>query len=175
MRNPPRSPFVKGGRQESAAMAKILTSLINEDITSKYSRLYARFAVYSDVLGCVVEAPIGFVHDYESVPVIKGTSKRGGVIHDYLSRSDSVPVVTKKQAADVYLEVMKCRDGLPDKGTTLGAFSLWLRRWVKYAVVLVAPRYFHRHKVMATFEEMSGQKERRAEIPLNPPFTKGET
>jgi hypothetical protein len=137
-------------------MAKILTPLINEDITYKYSRIHAPFAVESDVLGCVITCPVGFVHDYESVPVVQGTSKRGGVIHDYLCRMDSVPVVTKKQAADVYLEVMKCRDGMPDRETLLGAFSLWVRRWIKYSVVLVAWKYFHKHKVMATFEEMSG-------------------
>ena len=137
-------------------MAKILTPLINEDIDARFARLHAVFAVYSDVLDCVVEAPVGFVHDYESVPVIKGTSKRGGVIHDYLCRIDSEPVVTKKQAADVYLEVMKCRDGLPDRGTALGAFSLWLRRWVKYGFVRVWPGYFHKHIVSASFTEMSG-------------------
>lgn len=137
-------------------MAKILTKLINEDIDSRFARLAARFAIRSDVLECEVEAPEGFVHDYESVPIIKGTSKRGGVIHDYLSRSDSNPVVTKKQAAKVYLEVMACRDGLPDRGTTFGAINLFIRRWIKYGVVRVWPGYFHRHKVSATYEEMAG-------------------
>lgn len=137
-------------------MAKILTPLINEDIDARFARLHQPFAIWSDVLGCKVEAPSEFVHDYESVPIIKGTSKRGGVIHDYLSRSDSVPVVTKKQAADVYLEVMACRDGLPDRGSTLGAVSLFCRRWIKYGVVRVWPGFFHKHKVSATYEEMSG-------------------
>lgn len=139
-------------------MTKILTPLINEDIDSRFARLHAPFAVWSDVLGCKVEASPGFVHDYESVPIIKGTSKRGGVIHDYLSRKDSVPVVTKKQAAEVYLEVMACRDGLPDRETPLDAFSLFLRRWMKYSVVRVWPGYFHKNKVNATYEEMSGRK-----------------
>lgn len=137
-------------------MAKILTPLINEDIDARFARLHAVFAVYSDVLKCVVEAPVGFVHDYESTLIVQGTSKRGGVIHDYLSRIDSEPVVTKKQAADVYLEVMKCRDGLPDRETALGAFSLWLRRWAKYGVVRIWPGYFHKHAVSASFTEMSG-------------------
>lgn len=135
-------------------MTKILTPLVNEDIDSCFARLYAPFAIWSDVLGCKVEAPAGFVHDYESVPVIKGTSRRGGVIHDYLSRKDSVPVVTKKQAADVYLEIMACRDGLSDKGGALGAINLFARRWFKYGVVLVWPGYFHKHSVAATYEEM---------------------
>lgn len=138
-------------------MTTILTPLINEDIDARYARLHARFAIWSDVLGCKVEAPAGFVHDYESVPIVKGTSKRGGVIHDYLCRKDSIPVVTKAQAADVYFEVMECRDCMSDKDTTLGTFSLWLRRWGKYAVVSVWPGYFHQHKVSASYEEMSGQ------------------
>ena len=138
-------------------MTKILTPLINEDIDSRYARLHAPFAVESDVLGCVITVPAGFVHDYESVPVIRGTSKRGGVIHDYLCRIDSVPVVTKKQAAEVYLDVMACRDGLPDKDTSLGAFSLWFRRWVKYSVVRVWPGYFHVHTVAATYEDLRRQ------------------
>ena len=137
-------------------MARILTALINEDIDSRYARLAAPFAIWSDVLQCRLEAPEGFVHDYESVPIIRGTSKRGGVIHDYLSRIDSVPAVTKKQAADVYLEVMACRDGLPDRETALGAMSLIIRRWVKYGVVLVWPGYFHKNNVLATYEELRG-------------------
>jgi hypothetical protein len=135
-------------------MTQILTSLINEDIDSRFARLHQPFAIWSDVLGCKVEAPAGFVHDYESVPVIKGTSRRGGVIHDYLCRFDSEPVVTKKQAADVYLEVMKCRDGLPDRYSQLSAVSLFIRRWVKYGVVRVWPGYFHKHSVAASYEEM---------------------
>jgi hypothetical protein len=142
-------------------MAKFLTPLINEDITAKYSRIYEPFIFESDVLkkNCLnprVEVPIGFVHDYESVPVIKGSSKRGGVGHDYLSRKDSVPVVTKKIAADVYFEIMEFRDGLSDKGTTLGTFSLWMRRWIKYGVVRVWTGYFHKFSVNATYEEMCG-------------------
>lgn len=142
-------------------MTTILTPLINEDIDARYARLHARFAIWSDVLGCKVEAPAGFVHDYESVPIVKGTSKRGGVIHDYLCRKDSIPVVTKAQAADVYFEVMECRDGLVyAEGVCpiwTDALSMWLRRWGKYGVVRVWPGYFHQHKVSASYEEMSGQ------------------
>lgn len=138
-------------------MARFLTPLKNEDIDdSTFSRLLEPFRFQSDVLGCIVEAPTGFVHDYESVPLIKATSKRGGVIHDYLCRSDSVPVVTKKQAADVYFEVMECKAAEECK-TVFQKFNMWWRRWVKWAVVLIAPvDYFHKHRVMATYEEMAG-------------------
>ena len=125
-------------------MTEFITSLINEDIDYRYSKIHKPFIIYSDTLGSKIEIPPGFVHDYESVPWIKGTSKRGGVIHDYLCRIDSVPVVTKKIAADVYLEVMK------HAGT-----SLW-RRYLKYWVVRFAPGYFHKFNVLATFEEISG-------------------
>jgi hypothetical protein len=55
---------------------------------------------------------------------------------------------------------MKCRDGLPDKGTTLGTASLWVRRWVKYGVVRVWPDYFHQHSVAATYDDMVGRAPR---------------
>lgn len=124
-------------------MTEFLTPLINEDINYRYSKIHEPFKFFSDVLKQVVEVPPGFVHDYESVPLVKGTSKRGGVAHDYFCRTDSVPVVTKKVAADVYLEVMKF------SGTS------WWRRWAKYWVVRGAVGYFHKHKVLTTYGEMA--------------------
>lgn len=135
-------------------MTKILTSLINESIDSKYARIYKPFKVESDILKCTITVPVGFIHDFESVPMIKGTSKRGGVIHDYLCRVDSVPVVTKKVAASVYLEIMGYRDSMLERKTNFGRFNLWWRRWLKYGVVCIAFGYFHKHKVMATLEDM---------------------
>jgi len=35
-------------------------------------------------------------------------------------------------------------------------FGDWLKRWVKWGVVRVAPGYFHKHGVYATYEEMAG-------------------
>ena len=134
-------------------MTEFLTPLINEAITSKYSRIYRPFRFYSDVLGCEVEVPIDFIHDFESVPLIKGTSKRAGVGHDYLCRQDSVPIVTKKVAAQVYLELMAYRDGLPYRERTW--ISLFIRRWGKYRIVRIAWGYFHKLKVLATIEEVS--------------------
>jgi len=149
-------------------MGKFLTPLINEDIDAQYSQIYAPFIFEIETLKCTITVPVGFVHDYESIPIIKGTSKRGGVIHDYLCRIDSIPVVTKKQAADAYLEAMECRDIFYKKDSLetkeqkegiLARLNMWCRRWIKYAVVLGAPGYFHKHKVMATYEEMSGEQE----------------
>jgi hypothetical protein len=115
-----------------------------EIIDYKYSRLLAPYRFKSDVLKCIVTIPKGFVYDHESVPIIKGTSKRGGLIHDYLCRTDSKPVVTKKQAADAYLEVMAKRG------------NSWWRRYGKYWFVRIWPCYFHKFKVMATYEEIAG-------------------
>jgi hypothetical protein len=96
--------------------------------------LVDEFECFSDIVGRIV-IPVRFTCDWESVPLFKGTSKVAGLIHDYLSRHDSRPVVTKKIAADVYLEFMKFR-GTP----------AW-RRYLKYLVVLAWPGYFHKKSV----------------------------
>lgn len=104
-------------------------------IDYKWSINMKVFRFYSDVLKQWVEISVGFTCDWESVPLIKGTSKVAGFIHDYLSRYDSIPKVTKKVAADVYMEIMKYR------GTS------FIRRWAKYAIVLTWPGYFHKKSV----------------------------
>jgi len=129
-------------------MTKILTELHTKALDDyKYVELTQPFIFISDVLKKNgyqhrVVIPTGMIVDYESVPLIKGTSKRSGLIHDFLSRFDSSPTVTKKIAADVYLEFMAHRkNGL-------------LRRYVKYWVVRVAPGYFHKLSVSATYEDI---------------------
>jgi len=103
-------------------------------IDYKYSELTKGFIFFSSTIGrCVI--PKTFIMDWESVPLLKGTSKIGGLVHDYLCRIDSDPVVTKKEAADVYLEAMKSR------GT-----AYW-RRYLKYWTVRSAPGYFHKKNV----------------------------
>ena len=103
-------------------------------IDYEYSELTKDFIFLSKIIGrCII--PKTFTCDWESVPLLKGTSKVGGLVHDYLCRIDSDPVVTKKVAADIYLEIMKHR------GT-----SYW-RRYLKYWVVRHAPGYFHKKTV----------------------------
>ena len=147
---------------------QFLTPLITEELLgSKYARLFRSFRFYSVILDRVIQAPFDFVCDYESVPWFKATSKRGGVAHDYLCRQDSVPVVSKKIAADVYLEMMTCRDALllkRDQATITTAWQKALlkagtlkrlcRRQAKYWVVRVWPGYFHKHAVDATYEDL---------------------
>jgi len=110
-------------------------------IDYKRSVLIEPFYFQSDVLRkagfpdeCIV--PQGFEFDWESVPLIKGTSKIAGLVHDYLCRIDSEPVVTKKIAADVYKEIMIFRG------------ASWWRWRVKYWAVCLAPNYFHKLKVL---------------------------
>jgi len=102
---------------------------------SSWARLVEDFWFYSHVLNqwVCIKAPFDF--DWESVPVVKGTSRMAGLGHDYFSRKDSSPVVTKKVAADVYMELMLYR-GTPT-----------IRRSVKYTVVRVWPGYFHKKSV----------------------------
>ena len=114
-----------------------------DEIDYKYVIFAKDFSMHSDIIGDFV-IPRGFVCDRESVPIIKGTSIRGGYAHDYLCRIDSEPVVKKKIAADVYLEIMTKR------GTS------WWRRYIKYWAVRFAFGYFHKLKVMATYEEIVG-------------------
>ena len=116
-------------------------------IDYKYSRLLAPYSFKSRVLECMIIVPKGFVYDHESVPFIKGTSHRGGLIHDYLCRVDSIPTATKTQAADVYLEVMKFRG------------NSWIRRYTKYWAVRMAGGYFHKLRVNASYEDITGRKE----------------
>ena len=155
-------------------MPKFLTKLITEEIDSRYARIASiSFGYYSDILRKEVWLNIGFVFDYESVPLLKGTSKRGGGIHDYLCRYDSYPTVTKKVAAQVYFEAMKYRDSLRTRiqrtqrrkrwrnylVTYLSKANRFWRRWVKYYAVRIAWGYFHKYSIDSTYEEISGRKE----------------
>jgi len=142
-------------------MAKFITELINVDLDDcRYSKIYKSFIV--DEIEALINAGLpgrievlpDFIHDYESVPIIRGTSKRGGVVHDYLSRKNSIPIVTKKLAADVYFEIMEA-SSREKKQSIWNSFNMWWRKWLKYSVVRVAFDYFHKHNVEATYEEMT--------------------
>jgi len=115
-------------------MTKIYENPVTMALDSKYSKLIKDFKFYSNIIGDCT-APADFTFDWESVPIIRGTSKISGLVHDYLCRIDSVPVVSKKIAADVYLEFMKFRG------------NSWWRRYTKYWAVRYAPGYFHKKKI----------------------------
>jgi len=143
-------------------MARFLTPLINETLPdSRFFKIHVPFTIVD--IKCLKKAglqdritvPIGFIHDKESVPIVKGTSERGGVAHDYMCRSDSMPVVSKKLAADVYKEVMVA-SAKEKKKNIFSRFNRWARKWIKWGVVMVYPGYFHKKKVMATYKEFCG-------------------
>lgn len=67
--------------------------------------------VYGDI-----EVKEGFETDFASVPRVPlfyalfgDKAHREAVLHDYLYRSDSLPLVTRKQADNIFLEAMKAR------------------------------------------------------------------
>ncbi len=104
-------------------------------IDSKYSKLIKDFVFDSDVLNQMVIIPAGFITDFESTGFVKGTCPTAGLIHDYLSRFDSEPVVSKKTAADVYLEVLEY------KGTS------YMKRYIKYWIIRIVLEYFHKKSI----------------------------
>jgi hypothetical protein len=133
---------------------KIYSPLITEDVDNcRFVRIVSPFVFWSEVLQCLVVVPSGFVYDYESVPLVRGTNKRGGTAHDYLCRKDSRPVVDKATAAAVYREIMDHCYALEERGIWARVRD-WSRSWLKWAVVRVAPGYFHKFKVSATYEEI---------------------
>lgn len=134
--------------------AKFLSKLITEDLMgSRFVRIHEPFKFFSKILNCEIEIPPGFICDFESVPLFKASSKRGGVLHDYLCRKDSIPLVTKQEAASVYLEAQKARDIALNEGW-FKRLDRWCRRNVKTLVVRVAPGYFHRLNVLASLDEV---------------------
>lgn len=94
------------------------------------------FLFYSDVLGRWVEIPVGFICDLESIPLIRGLCRTGGLIHDYLCRYDSDPIVSKKVSADVYKEALYFFEHPPWKVNG------------KYYVVRIIRGYFHVKSVL---------------------------
>lgn len=135
--------------------SKFLSMLIVEPLLDgRFVRIHKPFKYFSEILNKEIEIPAGFICDYESVPLIKATSKRGGVVHDYFCRKDSIPVVTKQQAASLYLEAQKCRDEILKEGW-LKRLNRMIRRNVKCLVVRVAPGYFHKLNVLSKLEEVS--------------------
>ncbi len=137
---------------------------INGD--SRYVRMVKDFAFYSDILGRGCCLPEGFIHDEESVPIIEGTNPIPGAIHDYFSRKDSDPIVTKEEAAAIYMEFQRYYDNLETITKTEKSWWSgvkeginegwdWIRRIVKTEVVEESHGYFHKHKVSASYKELT--------------------
>jgi hypothetical protein len=97
----------------------------------------------SALLDTVINIPMGFETDFASVPRVPiaywlfgDRAHREAVLHDYLYRIDSVPVVTFGQANDVFLEAMKVRG----KG-------LFVRYAMYWGVVIGGYFSYHKRKV----------------------------
>ena len=132
-----------------------LNDLTVKIISVNHVQLVEPFKYESDILGCTITVPVGFVSDFESVPLIRGCSRRAGVIHDYLCRIDSEPVITKSVAADVYLEAMKHRDSLIQNNWYARLKKATWRR-IKCHTVKIVDGYFHKFLVLATYKEIIG-------------------
>ena len=110
-----------------------ITQLINY----RYSELVVDFIIYSDVLGGIKRViPKGFIMDWETIWIFRGTSSVSGLIHDYFCRYDSIPIVTKKQATDIYSEFLIYRN------------TSKVRYFIKRFGVIAAFNYFHKLSVL---------------------------
>jgi len=98
------------------------------------------FQFYSEILWAKVIIPVGFTCDFESIPFLRGLCRVGGIIHDYLCRTDSHPCVTKKEGADVYREALRYF-GHPE----------W-KIAIKYWAVRISCGYFHKKSVKGGYK-----------------------
>jgi hypothetical protein len=99
-------------------MSKFLTqleaSLLDDDVVWE---LDSPLVYESDFLKETITVPKGFQTDFASVPrfipiasnTLLDKSHRESVIHDYLYRDDSLPLVTQKEADEVFFEAMTVR------------------------------------------------------------------
>ena len=92
-----------------------LTDLDARNISGDTDMLLAPLRYYSKMMGRVIEAPYGFVTDYESIPRWlplvyaweKGYAKKAACIHDLLYQKHEVG---KRKADLIFLEAMKAQD-----------------------------------------------------------------
>lgn len=136
----------------------------------RYIRHIGIWSFFSTVVADWCDAPDGFVHDKESVPVVSGSNRESGTAHDLASRYDFVTrekkiSPTKLQAARIYLELQRYFDDMERRRWKYSTWRDWLadqpdrildflKRGGKTAIVIVVPGYFHRHSVSATYKEI---------------------
>jgi hypothetical protein len=97
----------------SKFITELQTRLLNDDTVWVLDKIL----VYdSDLLKCRIIVPEGFQTDFASVPKVPiaymffgNRAHREAVIHDYLYRTNSIPVATRAQADGVFYEAMKLR------------------------------------------------------------------
>lgn len=156
-------------------MTRVFSSIKLELIAGdpQFVRFLEDWTFYSVVLGCLVTIPKGFICDLESVPFLKGTNNEAGAGHDFVSRSNfRLPdgsSISKWTAAMVYREIQEyfdCLEAQEYDDNLWGKICresnrVWdmARRGIKTGVVVIAPGYWQKHTIEATYEEMSGCKE----------------
>jgi hypothetical protein len=123
-------------------MSKFLTELDVICINDGAWKLNSTLRYQSDLIG-PIEVPTGFQTDFASVPRVPfvyeffgDKAHREAVLHDYLYRIDSVPVVTYSQANNVFFEAMRERG----KGLVV-RYGMW------WGVVLGGWTAYHKKKV----------------------------
>jgi hypothetical protein len=157
-------------------MTRILAELLTRNLDNeRFVQLLSPFGAELDTLKKYdlknkagkyeMWGPTGMVQDFESVPIVKGSNKRGGAMHDIACRTDSDPVVTKAQAAEIYLEVMHHCNDIDEERFKKSNHPIivpvtktkdWAKRWGKWGVVRVWPGYFHKFPLLATCREIAG-------------------
>ena len=120
---------------QAGKQAEFLNYLEYEEIPrSRIIRLTDDFKVYSAVIGRTITVPNGFTCDGESV--FFKSSTEAGVVHDYLYRKDSDPIVSRKIADEIFYEM-----SLLDDCWMVVCLAKWL------VVRTVAGRFYHKLKV----------------------------
>lgn len=130
-------------------MPKFLNSLGADCINDGAWVLLRPLRYYSDILNDLVEVPTGFETDFASVPRVPvafmffgDRAHHEAVLHDYLYRIDSCPIVTISQANDVFLEAMKERGkGYFVRysmywGVVLGGWTAYHKKKVKDPIII---------------------------------------
>lgn len=141
---------------------RILSELITRNVDNdRFVQLVTPFIYESDLLKKEglkyrVEIPVGFVQDFESIPIVRGRNKRGGTVHDYFSCYDSDPIVTKWMAANLYSEMNAYTDSIDHGRGFFTKIKDWLRRNTKSGVVRIWPGFFHKRSVFATCKKITG-------------------
>lgn len=125
-------------------MAKFLTELDAKLVDDVIWELDTPLVYESDLLKCTLTVPKGFQTDFASVPRIPvvywffgDRAHRESVLHDYLYRIDSEPVVTYNKANGVFYEAMELRGKSAFVrypmwwGVTCGGFGSYHKRRVE--------------------------------------------
>ena len=124
-------------------MSEFKTDLCLKNVDDTKWILDESLVYQSDLLHFTITVPKGFWTDLASVPRMPiaywfwgGREHREAVIHDYLYRIDSIPVVSRSFANDIFLEAAKSRGK-----------SKWICYPMWWGVCLFGEMDYHKKKV----------------------------